>query len=81
MAGSGVSVSRKPVVDLVVGAWPKLMKLAPVWRALDATGRAALRIVHTGQHHDNLMNDVFSVELGIPAPDVHLSVGSGRHGA
>ncbi len=76
-----MSEPKLPVVDLVAGARPNFMKLAPVWRALDATGRVALRIVHTGQHYDKLMNEVFFAELGIPAPDVHLSVGSGSHGA
>jgi UDP-N-acetylglucosamine 2-epimerase (non-hydrolysing) len=57
------------------------MKLAPVVRALATHGANAIRIVHTGQHYDAAMNDVFFEELGIPAPDVHLDVGSGTHGA
>jgi UDP-N-acetylglucosamine 2-epimerase (non-hydrolysing) len=69
-----------PPIDLVAGARPNFMKLAPVVRALRAHG-ASLRIVHTGQHYDPSMNDVFFDELGIPAPDVHLDVGSGTHGA
>jgi UDP-N-acetylglucosamine 2-epimerase (non-hydrolysing) len=76
-----MSEPKLPTVDLVAGARPNFMKLAPVWRALEATGRVALRVVHTGQHYDSQMNDVFFAELGIPAPEVHLSVGSGHHGA
>ena len=56
------------------------MKLAPVVRAL-AQRNLPYRLVHTGQHYDPSMNDVFFQELGIPAPDVHLDVGSGSHGA
>lgn len=69
-----------PVFDLVAGARPNFMKLAPVVRGLRANGGATFRIVHTGQHYDPAMNDVFFQELGIPEPDVHLDVGSGSHG-
>ena len=65
-------------VDLVAGARPNFMKLAPVEKAL--RGTLPLRIVHTGQHYDPNMNEIFFRELGIPAPDVHLGVGSGSHG-
>lgn len=64
-------------VDLVAGARPNFMKLAPVLRALRIQGAVAARVVHTGQHYDHAMSDVFFQELGIPAPDVHLDVGSG----
>jgi UDP-N-acetylglucosamine 2-epimerase (non-hydrolysing) len=57
------------------------MKLAPVVRALSDMGTVGFRIVHTGQHYDASMNDIFFEELGIPKPEVHLEVGSGRHGA
>jgi len=57
------------------------MKLAPVVRALRAEGKLSFRIVHTGQHYDTSMTDVFFEELCIPPPDVHLGVGSGSHGA
>lgn len=69
------------VLDLVAGARPNFMKLAPVVRALRDSGRRDFRIVHTGQHYDSAMNDVFFRELEIPDPDVHLGVGSGSHGA
>lgn len=63
----------------VVGARPQFVKLAPVSRALH--GRAEHVVVHTGQHYDALMSDVFFRDLGIPQPDVNLAVGSGPHGA
>ena len=69
-----------PILDLIAGARPNFMKLAPVVRALAAAGGVQVRIVHTGQHYDPAMNDVFFQELGIPRPDVHLDVGSGTHG-
>lgn len=71
----------KPILDLVAGARPNFMKLAPVVQSLRAIDSVTCRIVHTGQHYDPSMNDVFFRELGIPAPDVHLDVGSGTHGA
>lgn len=64
----------------VVGARPQLVKLAPVAAALDGAGHKHL-IVHTGQHYDADMSDVFFSGLGIPGPDIHLGVGSGSHGA
>jgi UDP-N-acetylglucosamine 2-epimerase (non-hydrolysing) len=63
----------------VVGARPQFVKLAPIAHALK--GRAEHIVVHTGQHYDALMSDVFFTDLGIPAPDVNLAVGSGKHGA
>lgn len=68
-------------IDLVAGARPNFMKLAPVFRALFSRRGIEVRIIHTGQHYDRGMNDVFFEELGIPEPDVHLDVGSGTHGA
>lgn len=55
------------------------MKIAPIVRALRADGRLDWRLVHTGQHYDRDMNDVFFEELGIPAPDVRLGAGGGSH--
>jgi UDP-N-acetylglucosamine 2-epimerase (non-hydrolysing) len=62
----------------VVGARPQFVKLAPIAQAL--AGRAEHVIVHTGQHYDELLSDVFFRDLGIPAPDLNLEVGSGSHG-
>ncbi|MFI7338556.1 non-hydrolyzing UDP-N-acetylglucosamine 2-epimerase [Streptomyces sp. NPDC050085] len=63
----------------VVGARPQFVKLAPVSAALTRAGHRHV-IVHTGQHYDADLSDVFFTGLGIPAPDVHLGVGSGTHG-
>lgn len=64
----------------VVGARPQFVKLAPIAHAAAAAGVEHV-IVHTGQHYDPMLSDVFFEDLGIPAPDVHLGVGSGGHGA
>jgi UDP-N-acetylglucosamine 2-epimerase (non-hydrolysing) len=69
----------KPLIHLVAGARPNFMKIAPIARALRADGRIDFRLVHTGQHHDRDMNDVFFEELGIPQPDVRLGCGGGTH--
>ncbi|TDD27498.1 UDP-N-acetylglucosamine 2-epimerase (non-hydrolyzing) [Kribbella turkmenica] len=63
----------------VVGARPQFVKLAPVAEAFAATDHEHV-IVHTGQHYDKNMSDVFFADLRIPDPDVHLGVGSGSHG-
>ena len=69
----------KPCIHLVAGARPNFMKIAPIVRALQADARLAWKIVHTGQHYDRDMNEVFFEELGIPAPDVRLGCGGGSH--
>ncbi len=63
----------------VVGARPNFMKAAPVVRALQRHTRVKQTLVHTGQHYDANMSDVFFRQLSIPAPDVNLAVGSGTH--
>jgi UDP-N-acetylglucosamine 2-epimerase (non-hydrolysing) len=63
----------------VVGARPQFVKLAPIAYAMP--GDIEHIVVHTGQHYDELMSDVFFRDLEIPAPEVNLAVGSGRHGA
>jgi len=62
----------------VVGARPNFMKVAPVYRSLAALGAEQI-LVHTGQHYDVNMSDVFFKELEIPPPDINLQVGSGSH--
>src|SRR6202142_3083435 len=63
----------------VVGARPNLMKVAPVLGALKHHSRIKQTLIHTGQHYDTNMSDVFFQQLGIPAPDMNLGVGSGSH--
>lgn len=64
----------------VVGARPQFVKLAPIAGAVAAAGHEHV-IVHTGQHYDRDLSEVFFSGLGIPQPDEHLAVGSGGHGA
>ncbi|MBH0008753.1 non-hydrolyzing UDP-N-acetylglucosamine 2-epimerase [Salinibacterium sp. SWN1162] len=63
----------------VVGARPQFVKLAPIAHAITAAGHEHV-IVHTGQHYDPMLSDVFFRDLKIPTPDAHLGVGSGSHG-
>ena len=63
----------------VVGARPNFMKVAPVLNALKCHQHVAQTLVHTGQHYDANMSDVFLEQLGISAPDVNLAVGSHSH--
>ena len=63
----------------VVGARPNFMKAAPVLAALRRRPNVVQTLVHTGQHYDRNMSDVFFEQLEIPEPDVNLEVGSGSH--
>ncbi|SEB36805.1 UDP-N-acetylglucosamine 2-epimerase (non-hydrolysing) [Paramicrobacterium humi] len=64
----------------VVGARPQFVKLAPIAKAAASVPDIEHVIVHTGQHYDPMLSDVFFSDLGIPDPDVHLGIGSGSHG-
>ncbi|MBK8814681.1 MAG: UDP-N-acetylglucosamine 2-epimerase (non-hydrolyzing) [Methylococcaceae bacterium] len=74
-------------IFVIAGARPNFMKVAPIIRQIqaynsnypNADNRLEYRLIHTGQHYDEKMSDVFFAELGIPAPDINLSVGSGSH--
>lgn len=69
------------LIDIIAGARPNFMKIAPIIHALQARqaagGPLRYRLVHTGQHYDARMSGDFFVQLGIPEPDVNLEVGSG----
>jgi len=80
-ARRGAAPSRRPLrLVVVAGARPNFMKVAPLMRAFRARpDRFDARLVHTGQHYDEAMSDVFFQELEIPKPDIHLGVGSGSH--
>lgn len=63
----------------IVGARPQFVKAAVVCRAIDRRHRVEHQIIHTGQHYDAAMSDVFFDELKIPVPDHHLGIGSATH--
>jgi len=69
------------IVINVAGARPNFMKIAAVIEAYKAHPAIRPILVHTGQHYDERMSDLFFRQLGIPAPDVNLGVGSGSHAA
>lgn len=76
----GVVPALQKLIYLIGGARPNFMKIAPIARALDKRAEQfAYRIIHTGQHYDREMSDVFFEELGIPQPDHHLECGGGSH--
>src|SRR5712671_5752326 len=68
-------------IDLIAGARPNFMKIAPIVKALRAAeakgGHLRYRLIHTGQHYDRAMSGDFFEQLGIPEPDINLEVGSG----
>lgn len=68
-------------IATIVGARPQFIKVAPVSKALAATGAVREVLIHTGQHHDAGMSDIFFDELGIAPPDHHLAIHGGGHGA
>ena len=69
------------LIDIIAGARPNFMKIAPIIRAIkerqNAGGCIRYRLVHTGQHYDARMSGDFFTQLGIPEPDINLNVGSG----
>ena len=69
------------LIDVIAGARPNFMKIAPIIRAIESRQRSGspleYRLVHTGQHYDERMSGDFFRQLGIPFPDVNLAVGSG----
>ena len=63
----------------IVGARPNFMKAAPVYFAIRERGKFEQLLVHTGQHYDEKMSDIFFRQLGIPKPDINLEIGSASH--
>jgi UDP-N-acetylglucosamine 2-epimerase (non-hydrolysing) len=77
-------MSKKPLIHIIAGARPNFMKISPLVEALCSRAKEkggescpGVRIIHTGQHYDLDMSDVFFNDLGIPQPDYYLEVGSG----
>jgi len=72
---------KYPLIDIIAGARPNFMKIAPIIRAIQVRQQSGsnlqYRLVHTGQHYDARMSGDFFNQLGIPEPDVNLEVGSG----
>ena len=68
-------------IHLIAAARPNFMKIAPLYHALKSEDWAEPVFVHTGQHYDLNMSDVFFKDLGLPDPGIHLGVGSGSHAA
>jgi UDP-N-acetylglucosamine 2-epimerase (non-hydrolysing) len=66
---------------LIAGARPNFMKIAPIMRELAKHPDIDALLVHTGQHYDEKMSELFFRQLGLPEPDMNLEVGSGSHAA
>lgn len=81
------TMSKEIKVVIIAGARPNFMKVAPIIKCIRMRAseparngtHVSYRLVHTGQHYDEKMSDIFFTELGIPAPDINLEVGSGSH--
>lgn len=70
----------KNTIACIVGTRPNFVKIGPVLKGLAiADPNLQVRLVHTGQHYTRLMSDDFFQQLELPAPDIHLQVGSGSH--
>jgi len=66
-------------IHLITATRPNFMKLAPLAKALEQENWCEYKIIHTGQHYDHNMSEVFFEDLNIPHPDVNLGIGSGTH--
>jgi UDP-N-acetylglucosamine 2-epimerase (non-hydrolysing) len=73
-------IADQATVVHVVGARPNFVKMAPLIEALRRRGAARQVVVHTGQHYDRRMSEEILEDLGFPAPDHSLGIGSGSHG-
>lgn len=70
---------KNKIIDIIAGARPNFMKVAALFAVAPKFPSLDLRLVHTGQHYDKAMSDVFFHDLGLPEPACHLGVGSGSH--
>jgi len=68
-------------ISAIVGARPNFVKMAPVLEEAGRRSTFQCRLIHTGQHYSSEMSAAFFDELGLPAPDVNLEIGSGSHTA
>ncbi len=66
-------------IDLIAGARPNIVKVAPLYHALKAASAFRVRLVHTGQHYDHNLSDTFFQDFDLPPPDMFLNVRSGTH--
>ena len=82
---TGVNLLLPPALHMkivnIVGARPNFVKIAPIMDALNTRSKINALLVHTGQHYDSAMSDLFFRQLHIPEPDLNLGVGSGSHAA
>ena len=74
-----MTFSGKKIIHLIAAARPNFMKIAPLYHALKKEDWAEPMIIHTGQHYDLNMSDAFFRDLNLPAPHIHLDIGSGTH--
>ena len=74
-------MTRRLKILNVVGARPNLPKIAPLMREMQRHPEIEALLVHTGQHYDEKLSDIFFRQMGIPTPHVNLEVGSGSHAA
>jgi UDP-N-acetylglucosamine 2-epimerase (non-hydrolysing) len=72
-------MSKRLKIFNVVGARPNLPKIAPLLREMQRHPQIDAILIHTGQHYDEKLSDIFFRQMGIPAPHVNLGVGSGSH--
>jgi UDP-N-acetylglucosamine 2-epimerase (non-hydrolysing) len=69
-----------PVIEIIAGARPNFMKVAALFAVCDRFPELGLQLIHTGQHYDFAMSDIFFSDLNLPVPAHHMEVGSGSHG-
>lgn len=72
-------MNQEKIIHLIAAARPNFMKIAPLYHALVQEEWAAPVIIHTGQHYDQNMSDAFFRDFNLPAPHIHLNIGSGTH--